>query len=168
MDTALKSTPATEAGRLLVQVCERWDARDLADTVSVSFSSRLTHNFAHCSADTGRITIASRIIGYPDVFAEVVVHEAAHVEVWRRHGPHARSHGSEWRALMVQAGHTPRRCLPPLPGDPPPRRRTARSYLHRCPVCAAQRVGGRPVRHWRCVACHEAGRTGTLDIIRLG
>lgn len=168
MTTTSFVAPAADVAGVLEQLCLRWDARDLMEVVTVSFSPRLTHNFGHCSADTGRITIASRIIDFPEVFAEVLVHEAAHVEVWRRHGPHARSHGGEWRALMEQAGYTPRRCLPPLPGDPPTRRRTARSYLHRCPVCAAQRVGGRPVRHWRCVACHTAGRNGILDIIRLG
>jgi SprT protein len=168
METLSRTTPTTELDDILRHLSERWRAEGLGDAVTLSFSSRLTHNFGHCKPDTGLITIASRIVDFPDVLAEVVTHEVAHVEAWRRHGAAARSHGRQWRTLMEEAGYPPRRCLPPLPGDPPVRRRSARSYLHRCPVCSAQRVGGRPVPHWRCVACHSAGRSGLLDISRLG
>jgi predicted SprT family Zn-dependent metalloprotease len=167
METVARSTPAAEAVGLLEELSSCWDAPGLARAVRVTFSARLTHNFGHCKADTGDITIASRIVSHPDVLAEVITHEAAHVEVWRRHAAHAASHGPEWRALMVAAGFVPRRCLPPLPGDPPSGRRAGHAYLHRCPVCAAQRMGGRPVRRWRCVACHAAGRGGLLEIIRV-
>ncbi len=167
MATTPACAPAVDVARVVDDLCVRWDADGLAEAVQITLSPRLTHNFGHCVADTGRITIAARLVDFPAILAEVVAHEVAHVEVWRRHGPAARSHGSRWIALMEQAGFPARRCLPPLPGDPPPRRQTSRRYLHRCPTCAAQRVGGRPVGRWRCVACFNDGRDGVLDIIRV-
>lgn len=160
-------TTTFDPAPLLRNLGSAWGVDDLHEVVDLHYSARLTHNFGHCIPAHGRITIARRLLDYIDVLEEVVVHEVAHLEVWRRHAAEARAHGPEWAALMDLAGYQPRRSLPPLPGDPPIRTRTPRYYLHRCPVCSAQRVGRRPVTWWRCVSCHNAGRDGLLHITRL-
>lgn len=157
--------PAFTIAGLLEQLNRAWSVDDLDTVVDIRFSQRLTHNFGHCIPAQGRITIARRLLDFPDVLAEVAVHEVAHFESWRRHGARARHHGPEWAGLMRDAGFEPRRSLPPLPGDPP--NREPGYYLHRCPVCSAQRVGRRPVQRWRCVACYRAGRDGLLHITRI-
>ena len=40
-------------------------------------------------------------------------------------------------------------------------------WLHRCPVCQAQRIGFRSVPEWRGSACLGAGLSGDLVITRL-
>lgn len=156
--------PAFSVDVVLDRLCQAWAVGDLHEVVEFRFSDRLTHNFGHCIPAQGRITLARRLLEYPDVLEEVAVHEAAHFESWRRHQSPGH-HDEDWAALMHAAGFEPRRSLPPLPGDPPSR--VPGYYLHSCPVCSAQRVGRRPVQRWRCVACYRAGRDGVLHITRL-
>lgn len=158
--------PAADVGALLERLSRTWQADDLPTIVEVRFSDRLTHNFGHCIPADNRVTIARRLLAFPEVFAEVLTHEVAHLESWRRHAG-AAHHGLEWAALMCDAGYEPRRSLPPLPGDPPTTSRPTRYYRHHCPLCAAERVARRPVHRWRCVACHSAGRDGLLQITRI-
>ena len=144
-----------------------WAVDGFAHRVDVHFSARLTRNFGYFKSVSGRITLAQRLIDHPDALREVLIHELAHKAVFDCHGPHVAHHGPEWKQLMESAGLLPRRSMPPLPGDPPLQRRDSRSYLHRCPRCDAKRIAGRPVRSWRCVACHRAGRSGDLEVVRL-
>ena len=157
--------PAFSVGSVLDRLCHAWGVDDLPEIVEIRYSTRLTHNFGHCIPAHARITVARRLQDFPDVLEEVVVHEVAHFESWRRDDSQIAHHGSLWAGLMRDAGFEPRRALPPLPGDPPTRE--PGYYLHSCPVCSAQRVARRPVQRWRCVACHRAGGDGLLDITRL-
>ena len=157
--------PEFSVGMVLDRLCHAWSVDDLHEVVEIRYSDRLTHNFGHCIPAQARVTLARRLLDFPDVLEEVTVHEVAHFEAWRRHDEDALHHGPEWAALMRAAGFEPRRSLPPLPGDPP--NRVPGYYLHSCPVCSAQRVGRRPVHRWRCVGCYRAGRDGLLRITRL-
>lgn len=157
--------PAFSVELVLDQLCRAWAVDDLHDVVEIRYSDRLTHNFGHCVPAHARVTLARRLLQFRDVLEEVLVHEVAHFEAWRRDPAHAPHHGEPWKSLMRAAGFEPRRSLPPLPGDPPSR--VPGYYLHHCPVCSAQRVARRPVQRWRCVACHRAGRDGLLRITRL-
>jgi predicted SprT family Zn-dependent metalloprotease len=148
---------------------ELWGVPDLADSVTVEFSPRFRSSLGRCRPVEGRIRLAAHLAnGRRDLLEEVFCHELAHVAVHRLHGPKARPHGPEWKGLVSAAGFEPRVRFPPGEGGFPPRppRRRAR-YEHRCPVCQAMRMAGRPVRNWRCVECLRAGLSGKLVITRI-
>jgi predicted SprT family Zn-dependent metalloprotease len=160
--------PVDGALQQVAELGALWGVPHLADRVTITFSRRLTSSLGHCMPREGRLTIADRLRDGPaDLLAEVVAHEAAHAAAFLLHGPRRRPHGPEWKALMVRAGFPPRRLLDvPDTLRPPPRRRRY-VWEHYCPVCAAHRTAGRPVHQWRCVRCHESGRSGRLRITRL-
>lgn len=167
MPSAQAETASDHVTATLQRLEQLWGIPGLTQRATVRFSGRLTRSFGTCRVATGEITLAQRLTRFPDTLHEVLVHEAAHLAVYLAHGRAARQHGDEWKALMRAAAVEPRRCLPPLPGDPPPRRRRPQYYLHACRWCDSQRVGRRPVRTWGCIPCHEAGRTDTIVITRL-
>lgn len=100
-----------------------WGDADLLDGVRIEVSRRMTRSVGRCYAQRGVIRISERVLraaaaeggggaGEHDVLGEVLVHELAHLVVFRRHGRAARPHGREWRELMVLAGYPPRTHLP--------------------------------------------------------
>ncbi len=148
--------------------CSAWGVAGLADDLRVITSTRLRTSLGLCVPARRELRIASFLLaGPPELLLEVVCHEAAHAAVYELHGRCARPHGVEWRALMKAAGYAPRARLaaagrtgaPPIP--------TPRIlWEHRCPVCQAHRLAGRPVREWRCSACRGIGFAGELTITR--
>ena len=105
----------------------------------------------------------------PGLLHEVLCHEAAHAAVDILHGDRARSHGREWRELMRRVGLEPRVHMPgeELGGASQRAARKRWIWRHRCPLCRAERLAGRPVRQWRCRPCRAAGRDGKLAITRV-
>ncbi len=108
--------------------------------------------------------------GPHDLLEEVLCHELAHVAVVQLYGARCRPHGREWRGLMSAAGHTPRARIPAAEFERlvPMHAGTRVMWEHRCPVCQARRVAGRPVREWRCARCRRIGLRGSLVVRRLG
>ena len=147
-----------------------WDVPDLPERVQIRESRRMRVSLGRCVAERGEIRIASFVLAAPAaLLEEVLCHELAHVAVALRHG-RWRPHGPEWKELMRRAGREPRARIPAGEVDRllarAPRRRIL--WEHRCPLCHASRLAGRPVRNWRCARCRAAGLTGRLVITRLG
>ena len=150
--------------------CALWGVPELADRLRLQTSSRLRTSLARCRPDRAEIRIAPFVLEGPAALRdEVLCHEAAHAAVADLHGPTARPHGAEWKTLMRAAGFEPRVRIEGREIDhlPPRAQRRRVVWLHRCPVCQAERRAGRPVRAWRCAACVRAGLHGRLRIWRL-
>jgi predicted SprT family Zn-dependent metalloprotease len=156
---------------LLTDWAQRWGVPGLEERLSVQVSTRLRTSLGRYSPAKGELRVASYLLdGPPSLLCEVLCHEAAHAAVCELHGRSARPHGPEWQALMRKAGFAPRVRIPAAELDrlPLPARRARVLWEHRCPVCQASRVAGRPVRAWRCAACRAAGLSGKLEIQRAG
>ncbi len=148
---------------------ELWGVPHLADSVTVEFSPRFRSSLGLCRPGEGRIRLAAHLAnGRPELLEEVLCHELAHVAVYRLHGRSVRPHGPEWKGMVRAAGFEPRVRFHREEGGFPARATRPRArWEHRCPVCQARRVAGRPVRNWRCVECLRAGLPGTLVITRM-
>lgn len=146
-----------------------WGLPDLADSSTIEFSPRLTRKLALCRPAEGRIRLAAHLErGTTHLLEEVLCHELAHIAVYRLHGENACPHGPEWRTLVSKAGYEPR-TKAPLSGATGLSRAKRRPvwWEHRCPVCQAVRIGGRPVPEWKCRDCREAGLAGDMIITRI-
>jgi predicted SprT family Zn-dependent metalloprotease len=144
---------------------QTWGIPDLPQSVTIRFSHRLRRSLGRCQPSLGLVTLSARLeTGDPNVLAEVLCHEVAHIAVYRLHGARARPHGREWQDLVSAVGFTPR-VLAREPAVPRVRRTRKRRYEHRCEVCQSVRYGGRPVPQWRCAECLAAGLAGTLTVI---
>lgn len=145
---------------------DRWGVPGLPGTVTLQFSGRMSRRLGAAWPTLRRVRLASWLTGWPALLAEVYCHELAHLAARDLHGPAIRPHGREWQALVRAAGFEPKVRLVLPDGVGPPRRRPAarRRWLHRCLVCALQRVARRRMTRWRCAACLEAGRHGRLQI----
>ena len=155
---------------LVARWSETWKLPYLPDRVRVEASSRLRVSLGRCHASQGQIRIAEFLLnGPPSLLEEVLCHEVAHVAAAIRFGPRIRPHGSGWRSLMREVGFEPRIRIPDteLPRDARVATRLRVLWRHRCPVCQASRIGGRPVRAWRCATCSAAGIGGPLEITRV-
>ena len=140
MESAI-ATWVEEWGRL-------WGVPQLAARARVTTSRRLRRSLGRCNPQT----------------RQVVCHELAHLAVHLLHGPRAKPHGSEWRALMVAAGYAPDVRFDPADLPEPVREaaRPKRVWEHRCPRCDAARDALRRMRRWRCARCRDAGFPGRL------
>lgn len=147
---------------------ELWGIPQLEQRLTFAVSTRLRTSLARCLLDRSEIRIASFLLDAPQVLVrEVLCHEAAHAAVVALHGRRVQPHGGEWRELMRAAGFEPRARLPQESLVWPARSSRARVlWEHRCPVCQARRLAGRPVRQWRCAVCRSAGLPGRLLIQR--
>ena len=146
-----------------------WGVPDLPDTVTVEFSRRFRTSLALCWPAEGRIRLSAHLEnGDKALLEEVLCHELAHVAVHRLYGRWAKPHGPEWKGLVSRAGYEPRTKIQRTdPRLPPETKKPRPRWLHRCPVCQAQRIAFRPVTEWRCSECLNAGLSGELIITRL-
>jgi predicted SprT family Zn-dependent metalloprotease len=147
-----------------------WGVADLRDTVRVELSHRMRSSLGGFYPEERLIRIADTLFEAPaHLLHEVLCHEAAHAAVHVLHGDRARSHGREWRELMRAVGLEPRVRIPRQELAQAAQRAARKRWVwrHRCPVCRAQRLAGRPVRQWRCGSCLAAGRPGELVITRV-
>ena len=154
---------ALEWGRL-------WGVPDLRAIVRVELSHRMRSSLGGFYARENLIRISDVLLeAPPQLLREILCHEAAHGAVHALHGDGVRAHGREWRELMCRVGLHPRVRVPGQELGSAARRAARKRWLwrHRCPVCRAHRLAGRPVREWRCGPCRAAGRDGRLVITRL-
>ena len=154
---------------LVARWSETWNLPHLPDRIQVKASSRMRVSLGRCLASQGEIRIAQFLLsGPPGLLEEVLCHEVAHAAAAARFGARIRPHGTEWRGLMRDAGFEPRTRIPDteLPHDTLAATRRRVFWQHRCPICEASRIAGRPVRGWRCAKCLASGLGGRLDIRR--
>jgi predicted SprT family Zn-dependent metalloprotease len=147
-----------------------WGVPGLDSRVRLIASSRMRVSLGLYYSRSREIRIADFLFDGPaSLLQEVVCHEFAHAAVDERFGRAVRPHGPEWRCLMQRAGFEPRVRISgaELERLIPIARSRRVGWLHRCPNCQAERIGGRPVSNWRCVACVSSGLTGRLEIERL-
>jgi SprT protein len=157
---------AAELGRL----ARLWDAPGLDERASVEFSARLSRSLGLCYPQRDLIRLNPVLLKAEnrEVLNETLVHEAAHLVAYWRHGGRIRPHGHQWQSLMQLADlppratirHTKIKSLPPV-------RRARYLYRHRCQDCGNVFNAGRTDRRWRCSSCHRWGRGGVLKVIRL-
>lgn len=164
-------TTLTEVDRRYLETwAGLWDVPDLPDKVTIDFNPRLRTSLGRCSPQSRSIALHPALRdGDPDLRAQVLCHEFAHLAVWELHGPQAAPHGTEWRRLVEVAGYDPsvrldgRGEVPESRAEPPEHR-----YRHTCPVCHFSRTARRPVANWRCPECRAAGMEGRLRISSQG
>lgn len=156
------------ARRQLARWGRVWGIRDLAEIVSVSYSTRLTRSLGRCVPSSDSLVLHPSLQSLsPRWFSEVLCHEAAHVVAHRSGARHA--HGNEWRQLMLIAGFQPRVKLHAPPTLQMPRRIRGQLRLeHFCPVCQWSRFARRKVSRWRCADCVAAGLDGHLIVTVVG
>jgi predicted SprT family Zn-dependent metalloprotease len=149
----------------IAQLANLWSIPDLAVTVEVRFSRRLTRSLGRADASTGRIALAAFLESEPALCDAALCHELAHLAAFRLVGRSERPHGPTWQRLVRAAGHEPTLRLPVDANDldeHAPRQR--RRFTHFCPVCQFTRTAARPMRGWRCADCIAAGLDGRLKI----
>jgi predicted SprT family Zn-dependent metalloprotease len=148
----------------------KWGVPGLESRIRIVVSPRMRVSLGLYVARLKEIRIADFLFDGPtSLLQEVVCHEFAHAAVDERFGRRGRPHGHQWRSFMRGAGHEPRVRIPSVELERmiPIAKSRRVAWLHRCPVCRAKRVGGRPVSSWRCVACVSSGLKGRLVIERL-
>ena len=161
--TPMRQLRARTVQGLTCELGRRWGLPDLPARVEVTFSLRLTRRLGRALPARGQVRLSAALQGADSsLLREVLSHELAHVVVFLRHGAWPKPHGRQWRALVEQAGFTPRTSLAVPHGELPQGREPA--YLHVCPVCQATRCARRPMRRWRCASCVANGLEGTLVI----
>ena len=153
------------AQRRLTKWSRLWGVPDLAQGLSIAYSTRLSRSLGRCRSRTSTLLLHP-VLSTLDAgwFTEVLCHEAAHVACARLRVRSAKPHGEDWQRLMRLAGFAPRRRLEPPPGLRAPIKRPRRRYEHFCPVCQWARLAARPMPRWHCADCVAAGLSGRLAI----
>ena len=137
-----------EAARLL----GLWLALDLLP-VTISWRASMRTRAGVAWLEERAIELNPRLLAQnPEKLDEILAHELAHLVVWRRHGPEAREHGPEWRALMELAGYRPAR-FHGMDVRSMRRRRRRYYYLHVCEGCGSWWVARRVRRDRDCRRC---------------
>ena len=146
-----------------------WGVADLRGVLGLEVSRRMRTSLGYYLPESRKIRISDVLLEAPPaILEEILCHEAAHAAVEILHGNGVRAHGREWKDLMRQVGLEPRARVPGEELGGAAQRAARRRWVwdHRCRKCGAHRLGGRPVRQWRCLRCREAGRSGRLEIKR--
>jgi predicted SprT family Zn-dependent metalloprotease len=154
----------------LDRLAQLWGAPGLPERSRVEFSSRLRRSLGLCYPQRDLIRLNPVLLksGNREMLDETLVHEAAHLVVYWRHGRRVRPHGQQWQALMHLAGLPARATIPHSKIKALPTVLRARYlYRHRCLDCGNVFNAGRTDRRWRCSSCHQWGRGGVLKVIRL-
>lgn len=128
-----------------------WSVPDLAERTTVSFTGRMSRSLGRCALRTGEIRLNAALLDGPEAaLLEVVCHEAAHAATFILHGPKARPHGREWKALMRAAGYDPVVRWPEhMVPDEVKRKRGHSPFPYRAPRTAVSRgTGERPLLEW--------------------
>jgi len=145
-----------------------WELPDVADAITVEFSSRLSRSLGRADLFSGRIVLSKNLCGYPGLLDHALCHELAHIVAFLLVGPSESVHGPTWKRLMGEAGHDPVVRLPLRLQRVKGKSEQVQRYQHRCPVCQFTRIAARRMPSWRCADCAAAGLDGRLEIQVLG
>jgi predicted SprT family Zn-dependent metalloprotease len=107
----------------------------------------MSRSLGRCALRTGDIRLNARLLDGPEAaLLEVACHEAAHAASYILHGPKARPHGREWKALMRAAGYQPIVRWPEHWGQSPFSSKTSNAEVLEekgdCPLSPLQRLLG--------------------------
>ena len=164
MGKSLHTHLARNLDQRVGELARLWSIPDLAASVSIRFSSRLTRSLGRADAATGRIALAAFLEAQPALLDAALCHELAHLAAFRLVGASEPPHGPTWQRLVRAAGHEPTlRLLVEANGARPTTQRRHR-FTHCCPVCHFTRTAARPMPAWRCADCAAAGLDGQLEI----
>lgn len=137
----------------VAEVMAKWRVPPAAK-VEVRWNDRLRTTAGRAFYREGRIELNPSLLATsPKDLDDVLVHEAAHVAVFRLFGEHGAAHGRHWRGLMRLAGVRPD-VTHDLPVPKSVRRRRGHVFLRVCDACGDRRIA-RAVRYDRC-ACGSA------------
>ena len=165
MAKPLQTPVAPDLDHRVAELARLWSMPDLAASVSIRFSRRLTRSLGRADAAKGRIALAALLADDPALLDAALCHELAHLAAFRLVGTAERPHGPTWQRLVGQAGHVAMLRLPISQGDVGSRLATeAARFVHSCPVCQFTRVAARRMPSWRCADCAAAGLDGRLEI----
>jgi len=158
-----KALPDGLTLRLLAgRVLDAWGHGDLAAGIRFGYNGRLRSSLGRAFYKENRIDLNPRLLGAnPQQVISTLVHELAHIVVYRRHGQ-VDAHGLHFRALMAQAGFKGRATVK-LAVNPSGRTRRLFLYLHICSLCG-QRFIARRVR--RDCYCRHCGPTMEWKVLR--
>lgn len=145
-----------------------WELPDVADAITVEFSSRLSRSLGRAELFSGRIVLSKNLCVDSALLDHALCHELAHIVAFLLVGPSERVHGPTWKRLMGEAGHDPLVRLPVKPQTGKSTGEKVRRYRHRCPVCQFARIAARRMPNWRCADCAAAGLDGRLEIQVIG
>ncbi len=151
--------------RPLTRWAKAWGVPGLPTSVSVSYSSRMRRSLGRVRPRVGGITLNAQLANAPRaVVMEILCHEAAHVAVFLRHGPGAKPHGPEWRALVRKAGYAPTTSLSCrwVKSTAAPSTRKGR-VRYRCPECKTTCFGSRYPSRLHCSGCLRDGVVALLS-----
>lgn len=158
--------------RQLTEWCRAWRVPQLPARLHIEFGHRLRTSLGRCHVRKGIIRLNGFLLLPQNrvLLRETLCHEAAHAAVYILHGPGARAHGPEWKALMKAAGMQPRATIPArlIAGFPRPSAATRPLYEYHCAVCGLIHRARVRRSRYRCRACLRAGRSGLLTIRRAG
>lgn len=169
MAKSLQTLLARSLDHRVGELARLWSMPELAASVSVRFSNRLTRSLGRADAATGRIVLAAFLAEETGLLEAALCHELAHLAAFRLVGASERPHGPTWRRLVRQAGHAPtlrlaigQHDIGSRPGS------EAGRFAHSCPICHFTRTAKRRMPAWRCADCAAAGLDGHLEITPVG
>ena len=167
---AVAAGSATGAlARMIRRSSAQWEVPDLTELVSFHFNRRLRTTIARWVVSARRLELGAQFFRSGAHHEAILCHELAHAAAVLKYGRHIRTHGCEWRGLVLAAGFEPSAFQPvarPRGRIPAAPRPPAVMYEHRCSVCQAFRYGRKQVNAWRCIECARAGLAGDLRISR--
>ncbi len=106
---------------------ELWEVADLAQSVVVRYNSRLRTSLGWAVLEEGRVELNTRLLlDHPSELINTLVHELAHLVVFRRFGRVA-PHGLQFKTLM-RAARLSARATHDLPVEKLRRRRRRRGW----------------------------------------
>jgi len=154
---------SAEIRRVVGRLCELWGIKGIEDEIAIEFSPRLTRSLGRTKPIQKVVRLNLELLGDSSSYLEeVLCHELAHIATVHKYGESSLPHGTEWRELIRLAGFEPRVRLYVSPGKPI--QANSRVFLHKCPICFAERTAKRRMSQWRCGSCASNGLSGELLI----
>lgn len=138
---------------------EAWEMPDLAERVFIRYNSRLRTTLGLATLEEWRLDLNTRLLlEHPDELILTLVHELAHLAVFRRYGL-VSPHGMQFRTLM-RAVRLSAKATHDLPVERFRRQRFL--YLHRCTGCGYTLIARQLRRVCHCRACGPTTRWKVL------
>lgn len=150
--------------RLVAEICEAWDATDLAQRIRAGYNMRLSTTLGRALYRELRIELNPRLLSeHPAELVPTLAHELAHLVARERYGMIS-PHGPEFRAMM-RSLNLSGKATHNLPVQHLRKNgKTKYLYLHRCGECGYKFIARSQRRNYYCLAC---GPKMKWDIYRL-